>query len=374
MSNERSVRGACWLVWAAAALVGCAHGGGGELDVDAVQARANEIEGHLRQMRQALDREEVDEAAEKLEAARETLAEHREALTAYPEEEELVAAVERAGGTLCYRRVGLRLKAFFAAVRAEDIELARERLQRARSVHAACRERIAGRQDYMPLKMNLDSAPQVIVELERKLARPALLERIARAKAPLEKRRREIARQLAELDENPKQRELAVALDAGLKALERDLADQPDFGGDPAWTGFAASLAGELDAWQQRRAELVRRGKLLTLVEDELPAVDAALQKARGRKDTAVVRRLLREARERLRTSRKVLAGLLAEERELARFRFNYRRRQRNGAWLRRHLARRLRIVERTLQRLDRPRTKSKKRRRRSGRRRIKRW
>ncbi len=362
------------MVWAAAVVVGCAHGSGGELDVDAVQAQANEIEGHLRQMREALDRGEVYEAAEALEAAGETLQEHRETLAAYPEEEELVAAVERAGGTLCYRRVGLRLKAFFAAVRAADIELARERLQRARAVHAECRDRIAGRQDYMPLKMNLDSAPQVIEELEHKLARPALLERIARAKAPLQKRRREIARQLAELEKNPKQRELAVALDAGLKALERDLAAQPDFGGDPAWTGFAASLAGELDAWQQRRAELVRRGKLLTLVEDELPAVDAALQKARGQKDAAVVQRLLREARERLRTSRKLLAGLLTEERELARFRFSYRKRQRNAAWLRRHLARRLRIVERSLQQLERPRPKSKKRRQRGGRRRIKRW
>ncbi len=374
MNNGCSSRAACWLVWAAAASMGCAHGGGGELDVDAVQARANEIEGHLRQMREALERGAVDEAEEELEGARETLAEHRDALAAYPEEEELVAAVERAGGTLCYRRVGLRLKAFFAAVRAEDIELAGERLQRARAVHAECRDRIAARQDYMPLKMNLDSAPQAIEELERKLARPALLERIARAKAPLDKRRQEIARQLADLEKNPKQRELAVALDAGLKALERDLAAQPDFGGDPAWTEFAASLAGALDAWKKRRADLVRRGKLLTLVEDELPAVDAALRKARGQKDAAEVRRLLGEARKRLRASREVLAGLLDEERELARFRFSYRQHQRNAAWLRRHLARRLRIVERSLQRLDRPRPKSRKRRRQGGRRRIKRW
>ncbi len=371
----------CWLTALAFWTPGCPHRTDGEIDVDAVQGYANQVERHLRSMRDALEAKDLERATDEHEEARETLADHRAALAAYPELSELEEAVGRASRTLCYHAASFALQAFYEQVRAKDLGAAREQLGVARKEHDRCKGQIDDRQDYMPLKMNLDSAPQALVDLERELARPALLERIGEAKAALEARKKAVQDKLTRLAAAPSQRELAIGIDADLKALEQQLGAQPDFGGEQVWQVYAAGLAGEIASLHQRRAGLVRRGKIRLIIDERLPAGRRLTAQAAKAKDKQAAAKMLAEAKGLYAEARQILAELIKAEPGLAKEAFRVGKNKRTGKWLLRHLARSVASVERLEKKLGRKRpavrqktkTQTKKKRKR-GRRRVRRW
>ncbi len=359
-------------------LAGCAHRGTGEYTVDEIQGFANAVEKHLRNMRGALRNKDLDKAEDEYEHAREALQDNRTALAAYPDVGELETSVGEAPKTLCYHHVSLALEGFFGLIRARGLGDAREQLEKARSEHGRCKAQISDRDDYMPLKMNLDSAPRALVDLERELARPALLERIAAAKKGLQEQKAAIRGKLEEIARRPKQRQLAMEVDAALKTLREDLARQPDFGGEPEWTGYAASLTGELVDLQRRLTTLSRRGKLLLVVEDRLPRAEKAIASAAAAKDEEkdLARKLLNEALQNYEQCQQVVAELLSEEPGLAKYAFSHQGRERKTTWLKKHLKRSITAVERKLRRLDaKPAPKAKKKKKKKRRkRRVRRW
>lgn len=373
---------ACCLTTLAVWASGCPHRADGEIDVDAVQGYANQVEGHLRAMRDALKARDLERATDEHEEARETLADNRAALAAYPELSELEEAVERASRTLCYHAASFALQTFFELVRAKDLEAAREQLAVARREHDRCKGQIDDRQDYMPLKMNLDSAPQSLVDLERELARPALLERIGEAKAALDALKQAVQEKLTRLAAAPSQRDLAVSIDADLKAIKQQLDAQPDFGGEQVWQVYAAGLAGEIASLHQRRAALVRRGKIRLIIDERLPAGRRLTAQAAKAKDKAAAAKMLAEAKGLYAESRRILVELIKVEPGLAKEAFPVGKQKRTGKWLLRHLARSVASVERLEKNLGRKRpaarkqpSKSKKpKKRKRSRRRVRRW
>jgi len=256
----------------------CAHGSGGEINVDEVQARASEIERDMRAMRAALKERDVPRATEALARAELAMQEHREELAAYPELAELKASLSESAERLCYGAVDVALERCFQAVRDKQLAQAASLLAEAQQEHERCRPRIAGREDYLPLKLNLDSAPQTLAQLERELALPGLQARVDERLAALRVRLDAVDAQLRTLEAEPLRREAAAAADLELGALRRDLDAPWELAGEPEWSQPAAALRAELDARGRRLTELVRRGKLRWLVERDLPAAAEAAQ------------------------------------------------------------------------------------------------
>jgi len=317
------------LLGAGLGLGACAHGSGGEIDVDEVQGQANQIERQLRAMRTALKERDVPRAAQAFHQAELDLQEHGETLAAYPELGELKRAVKESAERLCYGTVDISLESCFQAVRAKDLPAARERLAAALAEHERCKTQIAGREDYTPLKLNLDSAPQALAALERELALPGLQARVGERLGALRERLAALDEKLKALEADPLRRELAAGLDGELAALQKDLGEPWALSAEPEWIAPAAALRGELDARGKRLAEAVRRGKLRWLVERDLPAAREAAGagqdalKAMGKakpKDPAreqakqTAREKLGAARELYQACQQTLAAVLKEE------------------------------------------------------------
>jgi hypothetical protein len=317
------------LLGAGLGLGACAHGSGGEINVDEVQGQANQIERQLRTMRTALKERDVPRATEAFQQAERDLQEYRETLAAYPELGELKQSVAEAAQRLCYGTVDVALESCFQAVRAKDLGAARERLSAALAEHERCKPQIAGREDYMPLKLNLESAPQALAELERELARPGLQARVGERLGELRGRLGAVDKKLEALAAAPLKRELAVELDGELAALQKDLGEPWELSSEPEWVEPAAALQAELAARGARLAEQVRRGKLRWLIERDLPTAGEAarsgqtalkvLAKAKPgdpareqAKQTA--REKLGVARELYQTCQQTLAAVLKEE------------------------------------------------------------
>jgi len=382
MSHTHAKRIGLFMLLAALAslLSGCPHRTDGDIDVDAVQGYANLVEGHLRAMRDALESRDLERATDAHEEARETLAENREALAAYPELSDLEAAVERASRTLCYHAASFALQGYYEKIREKALEAARDQLEVARREHDRCQGQIADRQDYMPLKMNLDTAPQALAKLEQEIARPALLARIAEAKQGLEQSKAAIRAKLEKLASEPNQRDLAVGIDSDLNALQQQFDGQPDFGGEKVWTLYAASLAGEIASMHQRRVALVRRGKIRMILDERLPGARQATAQASKAKNKAAARDLLGQARTIYQQSKEALAVLLKEEPGLAKETFALGKNKRTGRWLLLHLNRSIASVDRLEKNLGRkgavkqkpPKYKPPKKKK--TRRRVRRW
>ena len=317
--------------------------------MDEVQGYANAVEKHLRDMRAALREKNLEAAEEQYEQARDTLQENRASLTAYPELAELEAAVAEADCNLCYHAVSLALEKTFDQVRARDWTRPGPSSSGPGPSTVAASPRSGIGMDYLPLKMNLDTAPQALTALEKELARPALLARMKQRLQALGQQKAALQAKLAALDAQPNQRDLAVELDAQLKALRQELTQPGDFSAEPEWLTAAAALTGSLDEMDTKRGGLVRRGKLLSVAGEALAAADRASVQAVTAKNKPAARQVLEGALATYRQGLQVVEQVLAEEPGLARYLVPYQGRKRSGAWLKSHLTKSARTVERML-------------------------
>jgi hypothetical protein len=315
-------------------LIGCPKRGSGEIDVDEIQSHVDAVEKHLKGMRVALKAKDLEEAEDQYEEAVEVLEDEAAQLAAYPEIHEIEARVDEAGSDLCYGFVNITLERFFIAIREKKVEESRSRLARANEELKRCQEKIQGREDYFALKMNIDSAPKVLDELEQELARGVLVERVRSIEAEISPRLQSIRADLLKLRKNPNQKELSIE-------ERRELADLPE------WVAFAAKITGELEELAKKRAGLVRRGKILWTVRELLPRASRETTQAVAAKNRALALTRVQEAVTIYRQCEQLVTDFLKQEPDLARFKFRWRGSKKTVAWLQTHCRANLKITRR---------------------------
>lgn len=382
----------------ALAVTGCAKRDTGTIDVDAIQRQVDTIEGHIKGMRVAIKNKDLDEAEDRYQEAAEEYGDHREQLAAYPEVSLLTGQLEQAAGDLCYAFVDINLQRFFDAVRAEDVDAAREQLERSQQEFERCRKKIEHRDDFVALKMNLESAPRSLATLKEELARKRRLAHIKEIEQELAPRLASVRRKVAALENNPNQRALARKTDAAIKALEGALGEHDAFGEDPDWVAVAGEMRAALEDLDRRRAACVRRGKILWAVENLLPQASKKATMAVTTRDPEAKLDMVKTAHQSYQECEALTREAIREEPGLAKFTFTWRGSRRTAVWLRKHCMTNRRITARMIAKLtgkrpptavpkkpdaakkpdpkndEKPASKKKKRRRRRRRGRIRRW
>jgi hypothetical protein len=336
----------------ALALGGCPKRGGGEIDVDAIQSHVDSIEKNVRAMHTALKSKNLDAAEEHYRDAVELMEDKGDQLGAYPEVADLKQELSEAGSDLCYGFVDICLQAFFDAVRAEDPEAAATRLSRAQKEFKRCRDKIASRDDFVAIKMNLESSPRVLADLHSKLERDVLAGKVKKVTDEIEPRVVALAGFLAKLEKNPNQRELAQEIDRHIKDVRAMLEAEKGFVDIPDWQKFAARINGELQAAESKRASLVRRGKVLWAVKTLLPASSKSATEALATRDPKQRMQKIQKAADGYRQCEEMVLEVLGQEPSLSRFKFKWRGGSKTVAWLKSHCKANRKIDERLLKKL----------------------
>ncbi|MBN2497627.1 MAG: hypothetical protein JXR96_23745 [Deltaproteobacteria bacterium] len=354
-------------------LVACSGHRGGGVNVDEVQGHVNAVEKHLRNMRGALQARDVDKANDEYGEAREVLAENRQVLAAYPEMSELEASVKQAGSDLCFGSVSLKMVRFFELIRAAERDEAKESLDAARVEFKRCKPEIEHREDYLPLKMNIDSAPEALSKLDEKLSRPVRLARIRKVGKGLDARKAALRSTLAGLERHFEEGAWKKAV-AELDWLKRNLKSQGDFGGDPEWTRYAAGLQGELAEMEGKLHERRARFRLLRAL-DELREADRLSSQAQSSRDLKAGRRMLDQAKVKYGECAAGLVELFGLGEKWRKLDTSYKKKKRSAAWLERHCKSAADGIEQLKASLGKKKAKGKKKKPRKRRRRdVRRW
>jgi len=337
---------------AAVFLAGCPKRGTGEIDVDEIQSHVDTIDRHLKAMKVALKASDLDEAEDRYEEAVEVMEEESDQLSAYPEVEEVKSRLDEAGAALCFGFVDITLKSFFQAVRAKEADRAADRLSAAKAEFKRCRDKICGRDDFIALKMNLESAPQALIDLKKEIAKAALVEKVDAVNKELEPRLAAVEKQLVKLQEDPNQKDLAVKLDREIKAVRSMLEAPSGLEGIEEWIAFKAKTAGRLAELDSKRDGLVRRGKVLWTVSSLLPRASKVATQAVTAKNRAQAREKVRQALSAYTQCLEMVTKALSKEPALAKFKFKWRGGRKNVAWLKSHCRANRRITGRMLKKL----------------------
>jgi hypothetical protein len=315
-------------------------------------------------MQAALRGKSLDRAQKHHQSAVKILEDNRDQLAAHPEIDLFEKRVEKAGAVLCYEFVNIPLAAFFDDVRGKDIGAARSRLKAARKEFERCQDRILGLDDFVALKMNLDSAPQVLVGLEGELGKVALAEKMHAFKRDLDEQILSIQRKIGKLEKQANQKELALDVFRQIRAVKQNMENRNEFTELPEWATITADAKASLRKLDVRRASLVRRGKVLWLVKNLMPdATKKAFQAVAVRKNSSALKAFQKALRG-FKECDDMVGGLLEQEPGLARFSFQMEGRKKTVAWLKDHcmtsrvisdwLSEVLRMVENTVPKASR--------------------
>jgi len=375
-------------------LPGCPKRDTGEINVDQIQKVVDAVEDHLRGMRVALKAKKLDEAGDHYEEAKELMQDNQAQLSAYPEVGLLRERVQEADGDLCYGFANITLADFFDAIRGKNIPDARSRLKRARKEFERCKSKIEGREDFMALQMNLDTAPQSLKDLEKELLREIWLKEIASIKKECGEKIKSIRAKLARMQKQPNQKELAVEIDREIKSVHSSISGEKEFSADPEWLAVAGTITGELQELDNQRASLVRRGKILWTVKEVLPKAAKSATLAVTTRNRAEALKKVEAAYQGYRQCEELLDEALKADKDLGKFTFLWRGARKNARWLRSHCKANRRITERMVTKLSgkrpprkkevkevketketaKPPKKKKKKKRRKRKGRIRRW
>lgn len=342
-------------------LSGCPKRDTGEINVDQIQKVVDAVEDHLRGMRVALKSKKLDEAEDHYEEAQELMQDNQAQLGAYPEVGLLKERVEEADGDLCYGFANITLAAFFDAIREKSIPDARSRLKRAKKEFERCKSKIEGRDDFMALKMNLDTAPQSLKDLEKELLREVWLKEIASIKKECGEKLKSIRGKLARMQKQPNQKELALEIDREIKSVRESISGDKEFSADPEWLAVAGTITGELQELDNQRTSLVRRGKILWTVKEVLPKAAKSATMAVTTRNRAEALKKVEAAYKGYRQCEELLDEALKTDKDLAKFTFLWRGARKNARWLRSHCKANRRITERMVGKLSGKRPPRKK-------------
>lgn len=334
-------------------LSGCPKRDTGEINVDQIQKVVDSIEGSLKSMREALQAKSLAKAEDHYEDAAENMEENQTQLSAYPEVGLLKERVQRAEIDLCYGFASISLAEFFDAVRQKNVGEARSRLKAARREFERCKPKIESRDDFVALQMNLETAPQSLKDLEKELLRGTWLKEIAAIKQEAQARLQAIGKKLDQMEKQPNQKELALEIDGDIKTVRESISGDREFSEDPEWLSVAGAITGELQVLDNRRASLVRRGKILWTVQEVLPQASRSATLAVTTRDRAEALKKVESACKAYSQCEKLLDEALAAEKDLARFTFQWRGARKNAKWLRSHCKANRRITERMVSKLS---------------------
>ncbi len=318
---------------------GCAkRSGDGSMDVDSIQGNVDAIERKLRDMNELLQKNQPEEAEARYEEAQEILKDHRLQLSSYPEISLLEERLNKAPADLCWGYVNKAIQDFFTSVRKKDLEAAGERLAKAKQQFSRCEKQIEGRDDFVPLKMNLDSAPQAMADLEKQLELEREALRLKNAIAEIDKRGAALQAEISELEKKPDQPKLAERIFEDLGAIRRDL-EQSKYKGKPEWEEYAQKVKPALAALEQRCRALTRTGRLGDIVERLIPRADRAAEKLKGATNPREAEALLSEAMDGYRQCEAALSAAMLEDPGVAAHSFLWDGKPKTVGWLRGHCA-----------------------------------
>jgi len=333
-------------------LNGCPKRDNSEIDVDEIQSQVDQVEKNLKAMRLALKTKNIDEAEDQYNDAIEVMEDEANQLAAYPEIGLLKERVAEAGSNLCYESVNISLQGFFDSIRKKDVRQAGYSLKDAQKEMARCQAKIEGRDDFMALKMNLDSAPEVLTELKHDLAKAVLVEEIESLSKDFEPKIANIRAELDKLEKDPNQKELAKQTASQISAIRSAIEKNKDFVDVPEWGAFAGKINVELAELTKKRAALVRRGKVVWTVKELLPVASKVATQAVTAKDRGQALKRVEQAAKKYKQCEQMVAESLKDEPGLARFKFKWRGARKTVSWLKSHCRANRRITERMVKRL----------------------
>jgi hypothetical protein len=333
-------------------LAGCPKRDSSEIDVDEIQSHVDQIEKNLKAMRLALKAKNLSEADDQYKDAVEVMEDEANQLAAYPEIGLLKERLDEAGSNLCYEAVNISLQGFFDAIRKKDVRQAGYGLKEAQKEMARCQAKIESRDDYMALKMNLDSAPEVLTELKHDLAKAVLVEEIESLSKDFEPKMVSIRADLDKLEKDPNQKELAKQTASQISAIRSAIEKNKDFVDVPEWGAFAAKINVELAELTKKRAALVRRGKVVWTVKELLPMASKVATQAVTAKDRGQALKRVEQAAKKYKQCEAMVSESLKDEPGLARFKFKWRGARKTVSWLKAHCKANRRITERMVKRL----------------------
>ncbi len=315
------------------------------LTVDQIQGVVNSVERNLRHMRKALKEKESEKAAEHYDKAKNLMTEFKDALDGYPERGDLEQQVEEGAGDLCYGQVSLVLRAYFVAIRTKARDEAKEKLDLSRSEFERCQPIIRERDDFMALKMNMDSAPESLVDLDKALFRPKRLGQIKQVIAGLKGDLAKLRVAMKTLEASPNQPTVAAQVDADIGRLGESIKLKKAYEDEELWTGFAAATQGELNEMSSRREQLVRRGRLLVTLRD-VQMADVVLRAAPMEMDRSKAASNVSKAKETYAACAALVGELLGQEKALGKYVIKVKASKRRPAWLKKHCKRSVRLAE----------------------------
>ncbi len=321
------------------------------LTVDQIQGVVNSVERNLRHMRKALKGKDSEKAAEHYDKAKHLMTEFKDALAGYPERGDLERQVEEGAGDLCYGQVSLVLRAYFVAIRTKARDEAKEKLDLSRSEFERCQPIIRERDDFMALKMNMDSAPESLVDLDKALFRPKRLGQIKQVIAGLKGDLAKLRVAMKTLEASPEQPTVAAQIDADIGRLGESIKLKKAYEDEELWTGFAAATHGELNEMNSRREQLVRRGRLLVTLRD-VQMADVVLKAAPMEMDRSKAASNVSKAKETYAACAALVGELLGQEKALGKYVIKAKASKRKPAWLKKHCKRSVRLAEKLHARL----------------------
>ena len=373
-------------------LSGCPKRDTGEINVDQIQTVVDSVEDNLKSMRSALKAKDLSKAEDHYEDAAEAMEDNQAQLTAYPEVGLLREKIREAESDLCYGFASISLAQFFDAIREKSVSGARSRLKVAKREFERCKPKIENRDDFVALKMNLETAPQSLKDLEKELLRDVWLKEIASIKRESAEKIKSIRNRLARLKKQPNQKELALEIDRDIKSVRESISVNKEFSEDSEWLAVAGTITGELQELDNQRESLVRRGKILWTVKEILPKASKSATMAVTTRNRAEALKKVEAAYKGYLKCEELLNEALKAEKGLGKFTFRWRGARKNANWLRSHCKANRKITERMVTKLSgkkppkkkevkqtketketpKPPKKKKKKRKRKGR--IRRW
>lgn len=304
------------------------------LDVDEVQAHADDLEAQLEQMQIALENRKLVRAQEIFEEINENMQKNRKQLSAYPEYGLLKDQVQEVHSDLCYERVNVNLEDFYKALRTRDTEKARDQLSVSQEEFIRCKSWIESRSDFIALRMNLKGAPMALEELKRKIIKENRLKNIQNLQKQISSKMDEVRKMLADCEKSPQDKDLANEVQEELQDIKSEIKSVKEYKNDPVWVSFAVSARKNLNRFDKQGLTCSRRIELSQVAQLVAAEAETKYIEATKTKEFQQAQELLKEARVVYKQCEQRAVKVLKIEPGLSRYLVDYQGKKMRAAWL----------------------------------------
>jgi hypothetical protein len=242
-------------------LIGCPHRKPTEIDVDQIQDYVDQIDKHLKGMYKALREKKLDDANDKYEEALDIFEDQGEALSAYPEIDLLKSRLDEAKSELCYGSVNANISRFFEYIRKKDAGEARSKLDDVEDDFERCNKLVKRRDDFMAIKMNVESCATALADLEKEIRMAALREKMQSYKKEIAEKKSAIGQRLKELAKASKPKTLADKIRGEIETLKINVGGRNDFSELSEWPAYVAKIHKELSTLEKKVQDILEKKK-----------------------------------------------------------------------------------------------------------------